>query len=286
MKKKRKSKALIRKGLKQQLVYLRRNIDSMVKIVSENSSSCINGLKRTERQFIRTCIKVYYQQKEMFDEKTHQSKDRIISVFQPHVRPIVRGKTKAKVEFGSKIGVCVVSGYAFLDHFSWDAYNESEDLATHLKRYKERFGCLPIKCYADKIYMNRDNRKILQNNHILAAGKPSGRPTKEMKTDEYKQQAIEDNGVRNGVEATFGTGKRVYKANNIRAKLPDTGDTWTALCYLVKNIKKFLKEVIFALFGNRITGNIQLLMSFFFCRFRTLTQSMFLIQNSKTSIIE
>jgi len=87
-KKRRKSKSLIRKGLKQQLIYLRRNMDSMVKIISENSSGCINRLKRKEREFIKTCIKVYYQQKEMFDEKTHQCKDRIISVFQPHVRPI------------------------------------------------------------------------------------------------------------------------------------------------------------------------------------------------------
>jgi len=283
-KKKRKSKSLIRRGLKQQLVYLRRNIDSMVKIVSENGSSCINGLKRKEREFIGTCIKVYHQQKVMFDEKTHQCKDRIISVFQPHVRPIVRGKAKAKVEFGSKIGVCVVSGYTFLDHFSWDAYNESEDLNTHLERYRERFGCLPVKCYADKIYMNRENRRILQENHIQAAGKPLGRPTREMKTAEYKQQALEDNGVRNGVEATFGTGKRVYRANNIRAKLPDTGDTWTAMCYLVKNIKKFLKEVLFALFGNRITEYIQRPVNFFFFRSRFLMLTISVIQSLEIEV--
>jgi len=192
------------------------------------------------------------------------------------------GKTKAKVEFGSKIGICVVNGYTFLDRFSWDAYNESEDPVAHLKLYKERFGCLPIKCYADKIYMNRENRKILQNNHIQAAGKPLGRPTKDMKTAEYKQQALENNGVRNGIEAAFCTGKRVYRANNIRAKLPDSGDTWTEMCYLVKNIKKFLKEVLFVLFGNRITENIQLLMSFIFCRLRSLTPAMMLTQNSKT----
>lgn len=247
VKKKRKSKSPVRKGINRQLVYLRRHIDLLVSFVARNSTSCIKLLKRRDQQFISTCIKVYHQQKGMYDQKVHQCPDRIVSVFQPHVRPMVRGKSKAKVEFGSKIGVSVVKGYTFLDRFSWDAYNESTDLKDHVAKYIERFGCLPVKCYADKIYMNRENRKWLKDHAIHAAGKPLGRPTKEMQTEEYKQQSIRDKGIRNGVEATFGTGKRVYHANDIRAKLPDTGDTWTAMCFLVKNIKKFLKDFLFGL---------------------------------------
>jgi hypothetical protein len=38
------------------------------------------------------------------------------------------------------------------------------------------------------------------------------------------------------VEATFGTGKRIYRANNIRAKRADTGASWVGACYFVKNI--------------------------------------------------
>ena len=247
VKKKRKSKFLIRKGINQQLGYIRRNINSITDIVSSTSSDCIKRLKRKEQLYLNTIIKIYHQQKEMYDKKTHQCKDRIISVFQPHVRPIVRGKSKARVEFGAKIGVAVVGGYTFIDRFNWDAYNESEDLKTHIEKYRQRFGCLPVKCYADKIYMNKENRKLLKSNHIEAAGKPLGRPSKEVQTEEYKKQSADDIGIRNGVEATFGTGKRVYKADNIRAKLPDTADTWTAMCFLAKNIKKFLKGILFGL---------------------------------------
>ena len=71
---------------------------------------------------------MYSQQLEMFDEKKHQCKDRIVSFFQPHVRPIVRGKSKAPTEFGAKIGAAVYEGYTFIDHHSWDAYNERTDL--------------------------------------------------------------------------------------------------------------------------------------------------------------
>lgn len=100
----------------------------------------------------------------MHEIGTHQCVDRIVSVFQPHVCPIVRGKSKAK------IGVA--------------------DLKTHVKAYLERFGYLPTTCYADKIYMNRGKQGLLKGLHIRTAGKPPGRPSKEMKTDKYKLQSI------------------------------------------------------------------------------------------------
>ena len=49
------------------------------------------------------------------------------------------------------------------------------------------------------------------------------------------------NSLRNEVEATFGTSKRVYGADNIRAKLPRTTECWTGMCYFVKNLTKFLR---------------------------------------------
>ena len=48
--------------------------------------------------FINT---LYKKKKKMFTERTHSIEDRIVSIHQPHVRPIVRGKTNANVEFGS-----------------------------------------------------------------------------------------------------------------------------------------------------------------------------------------
>jgi hypothetical protein len=34
--------------------------------------------------------------------------ERVVSILQPHLRPIVRGKTTAKVEFGAKILVSII----------------------------------------------------------------------------------------------------------------------------------------------------------------------------------
>ncbi|MGV8135457.1 MAG: hypothetical protein AB2L20_09600 [Mangrovibacterium sp.] len=58
---------------------------------------------------------LYDQQKQMHKSRTHQVDDRIVSIHQPHVRPIVRGKARAKVEFGSKIHLSLVEGISFLD---------------------------------------------------------------------------------------------------------------------------------------------------------------------------
>jgi hypothetical protein len=39
----------------------------------------------------------------MYQHRQHRIDDRIVSIAQPHVRPIVRGKTGTPVEFGAKI---------------------------------------------------------------------------------------------------------------------------------------------------------------------------------------
>ena len=63
-------------------------------------------------------------QKEMFSEKKHRVADRIVSITQPFVRPIVRGKAKAPVGFGAKYDVSVDgNGHARLERATFDAYN-------------------------------------------------------------------------------------------------------------------------------------------------------------------
>ena len=226
---------------------LSKSIRTVFDLVARSTTDCFMGLKRRDKKLFFTILDMWRQQKSMFDAGTHRCENRIISIFQPHVRPIVRGKARSKVEFGSKIGISVVGGYAFIDHFSWDAYNECDDLMVHLRAYKKRFGCLPKLVEADKIYLNRKNRRIMKLLHIEVGGRPLGRPPKDVDEEAYEAKMAKYSGERNEAEATFGTGKRVYRANNIRAKLDDTGDAWCAACYFVKNAMKFLKGLLCAL---------------------------------------
>jgi hypothetical protein len=77
----------------------------------------------------------------MYDNKTRSVDYRIVSIHQPHVRPIVRGKEHAKVEFGAKIHVSIIDGISFLDELSWDAFNEGTHMIDYVQKYHKRFGC-------------------------------------------------------------------------------------------------------------------------------------------------
>ena len=70
----------------------------------------------------------------MLKTGTHCIDNRIVSIHQPHVRPIVRGKTNAKVEFGTKINVTMMNGFAFLDDLLWEAYNEGTRLMSSVEK--------------------------------------------------------------------------------------------------------------------------------------------------------
>lgn len=130
------------------------------------------------------------------------------------------------------------------------------DLKIHLENYRNRFGCLPAEVQADKIYLNKENRKLLQELGIKCYCRPLDRPPKEVDPKEATER-LRAAGERNEVEATFGTSKRIYKANNIRAKLPDTAKVWIGACFFAKNIMKFLRDFLRSFFRIAIFGACQ-----------------------------
>jgi len=85
----------------------------------------------------------------MYESKTHSVKQRIMSIQQPHVRPIVRGKSTAKVKFCAKIYVWLVDDFAFSDEISWDAFNQRSHMMIYVENYKKRFGYYPKEIFAD-----------------------------------------------------------------------------------------------------------------------------------------
>ena len=56
---------------------------------------------------------VNFMQQAILMNRLHHASDWIVSVRQSWVRPIVRGKTTADVEFGAKISISMVDGYQF-----------------------------------------------------------------------------------------------------------------------------------------------------------------------------
>jgi len=238
-KKRRVSKKERRKGTKKQLGYIKRNLSHIEKMIEEGAK--LEKLTKKEQEELVTIGKVYEQQLEMYEKKTNKVENRIVSVSQPHVRPIVRGKAGKAVEFGAKISASNVNGFVFLDKLSWDNYNESGDLQERIEEYKRETGCYPESVHVDKIYRTKANRAYCKERGIRMSGPPLGRPPKEV-SKEKKKEARSDERVRNAIEGKFGQGKRKFSLGRVMAKLPETSETVIAMNFLVMNLSTLLQK--------------------------------------------
>lgn len=251
-KQKQKSKKKLRKAIRKQLNYLARDIRH-IEIMLDLISGKQFPLPAKEQRKYWIINQIYNQQKEMYEEKKHSCSDRIVSISQPHVRPIVRGKTRNKTEFGSKIGASMIDGYAVVDTISWDAYNESSDLIKQVENYKKRFGFYPEAVIADNIYGTIKNREYLKSKSIRFSGKPLGRPKKQTEENKEeirkeKQRRKKEYRERIPIEGKFGQGKNGYRLNKIRAKLQNTSESWISSIFFVMNIVKMASKKINSLF--------------------------------------
>ena len=197
----------------------------------------MKGLLRIETDRLKTIREFHDQQRHILENKTHQVKDRIVSLSQPWIRPIVRGKSKAPTEFGAKLSISVVNGYTFLDKLSFDAYNEGkhEEFVAVMEKYKERYGTYPERVLADKIYRSWDNRRFCREHGIRISGPRLGRRGSNYR-DEL-QQELKEIGERNAVEGKFGNGKRRLGLGRIMAKLRETTGSMVAMDLFVMNIE-------------------------------------------------
>lgn len=161
-KSKRRTEKKIRSTIRKQLGYVRRELGYL-----EDYMEAGYALPSKHMDCYLAIQRLYEQQKYMYENKTHRVEDRIVSISQPYLRPIVRGKAKSPVEFGAKYDVSIdEKGHARLEKLSFDAYNESTIFADAMNRYKERTGHYPKRVLADQIYRTRDNRNFCKKHNI------------------------------------------------------------------------------------------------------------------------
>lgn len=242
IKKKRKSKKTLRKGIRKQIQYLRRNLSHIDKMLAAFKDHP-NALNQREQKLLETIRKIYAQQEEMYNNKSHTIKDRIVSIHQPYIRPMVRGKANADVEFGAKISVSVVDSFVSLDRLKWHAFNENQDLIAQVNKYRQRFGYYPAVVIADGIYGTRENRSYLKEHGIRFSGKKLGRPPKEIDaiTREMERLRILEQGERNEVEGKIGTAKRRYGLGKVMARTQATSENWIAMAIFSMNMTTALR---------------------------------------------
>jgi hypothetical protein len=237
---KKRSKA-IRKAIRKQLGYVKRDLEYVDGYLCDPSRIVL--LSKRQVRELQTIQKLYEQQLYMYDSRTHSADNRIVSISQPYIRPIVRGKAGSDVEFGCKVMTCIVGGFTFIEKLDFDNFNEGILLQEAVERYYERFGCYPEAVLADSIFRNRANLAWLKIRGIRMSGPKLGRKPKVVDPEQKKIERA-DNGERNEVEGSYGVAKRKFGLNLIKTKLEETSKSTIILQFLVMNLDRRLRSFL------------------------------------------
>lgn len=238
---KRRGAKKIRAFLRKHLGYLKRDIGYIEGFLEEGFA-----MPKEYETIFETIRTLYDQQKYMFDNHTHRVPDRIVSLSQPWIRPIVRGKAKAPTEFGAKYDVSVdEKGHARLEQISFQPYNESTVFIHAVEEYFKRTGHYPERILADQIYRTRANRAYCKEHGIRLSGPRLGRPAKDCR---LTKQESKDNTDRIEVERFFSLAKSSYGAGLIMTKLQETTLHSIALSVFVANLFRTTGQKIFCLY--------------------------------------
>ena len=213
----RKSKRSLRRGL----LKLLKKINA---ILSDLETQVIDEQTKTYWERRSASKKILTQQSEYFFEGINP-KDRIVSMDKPYLRPIVRGKEVKKVEFGAKVNKFQVDGIGFIEHISFDAFNEGTRLQSTIwtaqKLLKKKIKVVG----ADAIYATNANRKFVTKHEIKTDFKRKGKPSKHK--DHYAQLAkmiTKERATR--LEGSFGTDKEYFLLKRIKARTKQTEILW------------------------------------------------------------
>jgi transposase, IS5 family len=258
--KRRVTKKQRRKAIKKQLQYINRNLGHIERL--QTSGAKLEWLNDQQYKMLLVVATVYQQQLSMYENKQQRVDDRIVSLTQPHIRPIVREKAGTPVEFGAKLSVSYHNGYVFIDRLSWDNFNESGDLKSQAEEFKIATGNYPESIHVDQIYRTKENRAWCKERGIRITGIPLGRKPKVIDKDK-KKQAQDDEKFRSRIEGKLrmksrrgflgvrftkhGEAKRRFSLSRVMTKLSETSQTAIAITFLVMNLSTLLRQ-FFAFF--------------------------------------
>lgn len=186
----------------------------------------------------------------MFSTCTHRIDNRIVSLSQPWVRPIVRGKQNADVEFGAKVEMSDVNGFLRIEDLRWEAFNESTTFQDSVEKYRKAYGHYPERVLADTIFRTRENLRYCKDHGIHLNGPRLGKPSSDpaVRRQELHLEWIES-GERGDIERRFGINKRCYSLGCVTAKLQHTSEIMIYLSVLTLNLQKRLRLLLRTFFS-------------------------------------
>jgi len=195
-----------------------------------------------QRNRYATIVRIYEQQHEKLYGNVKEIKNRIVSLSKPYIRPIIRGKETKAVEFGAKVNMLQIDGINFIEHLSYDAFNEGIRLQSGIHLHRRLFGkCTHIS--ADQIYATNANRSYCKQQGVVTNFIPKGK----QKIHHIEQAAVlrKTLNVARGtiLEGSFGNEKNHYFLQKIPARTQQTETCWIFFGVMTSNAVKMAKRI-------------------------------------------
>ncbi|NTW33940.1 MAG: transposase [Bacteroidetes bacterium] len=205
------------------LLYLLHKINEQLSEMEIEATKKITFTKRYHKR--RSTIKKVFIQQKKLHETGERSEGMIVSIDKSFLRPIVRGKETKRVEFGAKVNMMQVDGINFIEHFSYNAFNEGIRLISSIRLHRDLFGkCTHVG--ADNIYATNKNRKYCTKNNIVTSFVPKGKVAQQYQADTKKIKSLLSKERATRMEGSFGTEKNHYTLGKVKARTEATEKLW------------------------------------------------------------
>ena len=200
----------------------------------EEHVECEQPLRYWKRR--QTIEQIYEQQSQKFYENRNP-KHRIVSIDKPYIRPIVRGKEVKKVEFGAKVHKLQIGGISFIEHLSFEAFNEGTRLQKTIYTSQQLTHTKVRLLGADGIYATNANRRYVTSKSIRTDFKRKGKPSKhKVHQKQLSKMITKERASR--LEGSFGTDKEHFLLNRIKARSELNEKLWIFLGIHTSNALK------------------------------------------------
>ena len=239
IKSRKKAQKQIRQFSQRNIRQLEEAVNNVKLSIKNTGLEAINSADKAKKQFIEkaqefldTASKILTQQKDIY--QALPVKERIVSVHQPHIRPMVRGKYPVNVEFGPKILLNLKNNFLFLEHLSFNNTSDSQLLDTSLKGYKGRFGFFPTQLAADRGFWPKENRQLAENYNIKKIAIENKGKSSYLKGKPFRERLRR---LRCSIEAKISLAKRKYGLSRACYNIQNGEEIWVRLGLIAMNLK-------------------------------------------------
>lgn len=228
-----------KKAQKKILQFSRRNVSQLkeaVKEISKTTGSLLDNaqekfLKEVE-SFLNTASTIMTQQKDIY--KGLKIKERIVSIHQSHIRPMVRGKYPVEVEFGPKVLLNLKNNFLFLEDLQFNNVSDTQLLDTAIKGYKERFNSLPTQLTTDRGFWSPENYTLAEDYGIAKIAIENKGKSSYLKGKPFRERLRRS---RCAIEAKISLAKRKFGLDRIRYTIQNGEEIWVRLSLISMNLK-------------------------------------------------